>query len=244
MASVLAFFRGHVGNAADPNFNKNFNPRNGLPSVVTSITKVDRGFIPSPDSVFNLVADDFTQSFGTNLCLPGSGDDCSGVSATVDFVPEHDPDLHAGLVNWLAAGPNTFYQDNWAPPDEGLDVSSFQNLDFRVSRQPNVVDNPPNPAGRTTFSIQLVLANGLSNAVSLCKYIDLRGPVGYTRCVAQPSGPCVFQAGSHFILQTVRIPLGDFGNVDLTKVRGVRFSFNNTSSGSINLANIRFTRGQ
>jgi hypothetical protein len=100
-----------------------------------------------------------------------------------------------------------------------------------------------NPLGRTTFSIQLVLANGLSNAVSLCKYTDLRGPVSGVSC-ANPTGPCIDDPHPHALLQTVRIPLGDFGSVDLTDVRGVRFSFNNTSSGSINLANIRFTRGQ
>jgi hypothetical protein len=160
----------------------------------------------------------------------------------VDPVLNHDADLHAGFVDWLSSGSNTYYQNNWAPAGGGLDVSSFQNLDFRISRQLNVVDH--NPPGRTTFSIQLVLANGLSNAVSLCKYIDLRGPVAGMRCAPQQGGGCITETNYHPILQTVRIPLADFGNVDLTKVRGVRFSFNNTSSGSINLANIRFTRGQ
>lgn len=159
----------------------------------------------------------------------------------VSSVLNHDPSLHAAKIDWLSSGPNTFYQANWAVAGAGTDVSSFQNLDFRVSRRLNTVDNP---AGRTTFSIQLVLANGLSNAVSLCKYIDLRGPVGGIACVPQPGGGCLNETNLHELLQTVRIPLGDFGTVDLTKVRGVRFSFNNTSSGSINLANIRFTRGQ
>ncbi len=76
------------------------------------------------------------------------------------------------------------------------------------------------------------------------KYVDLRGPVAGFRCAPLQGGGCVNQTNYHPVLQTVRIPLADFGNVDLTKVRGVRFSFNNTSSGSINLANIRFTKGQ
>lgn len=240
LASALAFFRGNVGTAADPNFNKNFNPRYGLPSVTTSITKVDRGYMPSFDAVYNLVGEDFTQSVGTDLCLAGSGDECSGVTTRVDSVQEHDPNQHAVIVDWLSSGSNTYYQTNWAAAADGTDVSNFLNLDFRISRSANLADNPP---GRTTFSIQLVLANGLSNAVSLCKYIDLRGPVGGIRCT-NASGPCNNDTHLHVILQTVRIPLGDFGSVDLTKVRGVRFSFNNTSSGSINIANIRFTRGQ
>ena len=163
-------------------------------------------------------------------------------AAEVGDVLNHDASLHAARINWLSSGPNTYYQANWATAGNGTDVHDFQNLDFRVSRRLNFVDN--NPAGRTTFSFQLVLANGLSNAVSLCKYIDLRGPVGGIACIPQPGLACVNKTNLHELLQTVRIPLGDFGAVDLTKVRGVRFSFNNTSSGSINLANIRFTRGQ
>lgn len=173
----------------DPNFNKNFNPRNGLPSVVTSVTKIDRGFMPTPNSSDHLVGDDFTQAIGTDLCTAGSGDDCSGATVLVSQVTNHDANLHAARIDWLSSGPNTFYQTNWAPAGAGTDVSSFQNLDFRISRQLNVVDN--NPAGRTTFSIQLVLANGISNPVSLCKYIDLRGPVGGRWCSAFQSGVCV-----------------------------------------------------
>ena len=235
LASVLAFFRGNVGTAPDPNFNKNFNPRYGLPSVITSITKVDRGYMPTFNVSSNLVGKDFTT--GTDLCAAGSGDECSGsgLTANVGVVQDHDPDQRAARVNWLSSGPNTYYQANWA----AIDVHDFLNLDFRVSRQLNLLDNPP---GRTTFSIQLVLANGLSNAVSLCKYVDLRGPVSGVSC-ANETGPCIDQPHPHALLQTVRIPLGDFGSVDLTDVRGVRFSFNNTSSGSINLANIRFTSG-
>jgi hypothetical protein len=242
LASVLALIRGNVGTGADSNFNKNFNPRYGLPSVVTSVTKVDRGFMPSPDSVYNLVGEDFTQAVSTDLCAAGSGDECSGATATVSLVPEHDDTLHAASINWLSAGSNTYYQTNWAAAGAGTDVSSFLNLDFRISRQLNQITVD---AERTTFSIQLVLANGLSAPVSLCKYTDLRGPVGVFRCVNNPGSGCTqYMTFLHSILQTVRIPLADFGNVDLTKVRGVRFSFNNTSSGSIYVANIRFTRGQ
>jgi len=244
LATVLALIRGNVGAGADSNFNKNFNTRYGLPSVVTSVTKVDRGFMPTLDSVNNLVGDDFTQqAVNTDLCAAGSGDDCSGVTAAVTLVPEHDDTLHAAAINWLSSGSNTYYQDNWATAGNGTDVSSFLNLDFRISRQLNQVAS--NPAGRTNFSIQLVLANGLSTPVSLCKYTDLRGPVGVFRCINNPGTGCTqYATFLHSILQTVRIPLADFGSVDLTKVRGVRFSFNNTSSGSIYLTNIRFTRGQ
>lgn len=114
-----------------------------------------------------------------------------------------DPNQHAAVVDWLSSGSNTYYQTNWAVAGAGTDVHDFLNLDFRVSRQLNLVDNPP---VRTTFSIQLVLANGLSSAVSLCKYIDLRGPANGVRCT-NASGPCNNDTHQHVILQTVRIPL-------------------------------------
>lgn len=114
-------------------------------------------------------------------------------------------------------------------------------LDF-LALTPSRVYRPPSHIGSNRFQL-VPVANGLSNAVSLCKYTDLRDPVNGVRC-ANASGPCIDDPHPHALLQTVRIPLADFGSVDLTKVRGVRFSFNNTSSGAINLANIRFTRGQ
>jgi hypothetical protein len=42
-------------------------------------------------------------------------------------------------------------------------------------------------------------------------------------------------------LQTVRIPLCDFPNADLTQVSGVRLVFDDTATGAIYLSNIRFS---
>ena len=44
----------------------------------------------------------------------------------------------------------------------------------------------------------------------------------------------------HPILQTARIPLPDFAT-DLSRVRGVRLSFNDTASGAIYVANLRLS---
>lgn len=74
------------------------------------------------------------------------------------------------------------------------------------------------------------MANGsLSDPVELCKYTDLKGPVG---------GP----GGLHPILQTVRIPLADFTNTNLSQVRSVRFTFNKTQTGRIYVASIRLLK--
>ena len=83
-----------------------------------------------------------------------------------------------------------------------------------------------------------------SSPVSLCNYAELRGPVGGYACVAYaPNGACAqWGEAQHSTLQTARIPLADFTNVDLTRIRGVRFTFNDTATGSIYLANIRLTK--
>ena len=49
IASVLAFFRGNVGRFLETTFNQTFNPLYALPPVVADLTRVDRGFTPSPE---------------------------------------------------------------------------------------------------------------------------------------------------------------------------------------------------
>src|SRR5206468_2953021 len=95
-----------------------------------------------------------------------------------------------------------------------------------------------NPTTRTSFSIRLVTATGVSNPVSLYKYTDLVGPVG-GYALSQVSGSWVEDYRP--ILQGVRIPLTDFtgANLDLTQVQGVRFVFNDTQTGEVHLANVR-----
>ena len=89
------------------------------------------------------------------------------------------------------------------------------------------------------------MADGsVSNAVPLCRYADLRGPVGgydsYNCVDTDSAGKCIRWADAyHPILQTVRIPLAHFINADLSQVRGVRLIFDITPSGSIYVANIR-----
>lgn len=221
MASILAFIRGNAGLQANPTFNQNFNPLFQLPPVVTSVTRVDRGYTPTPSSTNTAVAEDFDQPDGIGqygLPTESSG----GVTVTHGPVPRHSSVQRAGIISWTAPGSNVYFQTVALPVGQGVDISSFRTLDLRVSRQSSAL----NPAGPTNFSIQLVLANGLSQAVQLSSYTDLRGPVG---------GP----GGLHPILQTARIPLADFGVASLTQARGVRLTFNDTASGAIYVANIR-----
>ncbi|MBI1747653.1 MAG: hypothetical protein HYR55_13865 [Acidobacteria bacterium] len=216
LASAMAMFRGNVGAGADASFNQNFNPQYDLPAVVTSVTSVDRGFTDSPNSDITLAFEDFPNPPGTI--------ESNGIILSYGSVPNHDFSLRAALISWDAGGSDVYFQATGS--DTPTDLSAYQTLDMRMSRQ----SSTRNPSGPSNFSIQLVNGDGsLSPAVQLNSYTNLRGPVGGQR------------GGLHPILQTARVGLADFGAVDLTQVKGVRLTFDDTGSGAIYLANIRFS---
>ena len=264
LASVMAFFRGNVGTQADPSFNENFNPQFGVPDIVSSVTRVDRGFTDSPNSNVTLTFEDFDKPTGTNSYgVPNDASnitikhsECTGNPTTPCplSVPNHNTgdvafygprfgQQQTAAISWTAAGSNTYFQTNWKPTGQGTDITGFQTLDLRISRRcmglVTVVPscdhtNPLNTTDSTNFSIRLVQANGdLSDPVPLNAYTDLTGPVGGMLSDGT--------ANLHPILQTVRIPLGDFANVNLTQIRGVRLTFDDTPTGAIYVANIRLS---
>jgi hypothetical protein len=240
LAAVMAFFRGNVGPGADPTFNENFDPFFDLPPVVTSVTRVDRGFTPSPDATFTKTFEDFDQPTGTNTF--GFANNADGISIVHRTgMPFDDPSQRAAFISWNSPSGTAFFQTNWAAPGTGRDISGFDSLDLRVSRQCAVPDDsfciapsPLNPAGPTNFSVQLVMADGsLSEPQQLKDLIDLRGPVG---------GFFIgFGAVLHPILQTARFSLSVFSGADVTQIRGVRINFDDTPSGAIYLANVRLS---
>jgi len=229
LAPVLAFFRGNVGPFADPTLNQNFNPLFQLPPDVIDVTRVDRGFTVSPHTDITTVFEDFDRPTGTNTY--GVPNDASMVVITHGPVLRHDPAAQrGGAISWTSATANVFFQSNWTPSGEGANISGFKTLDVRVSRQRPPSLNP-DPNIPTDFSVQLALDDGTrSEPVVLSTYIDVRGPVGGA-----------FPGNLHPILQTARIPLSDFGEIDLTRVRGVRLTFDRTPTGAIFVANIRLS---
>ncbi|WP_394847085.1 hypothetical protein LZC95_06405 [Pendulispora brunnea] len=220
LVGMMGLFRANVGPNADPKYNQVFNPMFALPPLVKNI---DRGYTDSSSSVVTTTIEDFTQPAGKNS--HGTANEQNGIDPIVHgTVPNHADAQKAGRISWQSASADAFFQTNWSVAGEGQDISSYKTLDLRISRQYN---ETLNVAEQTSLSVQLALADGsVSNSVSLNSYTVLRGPVGGKR------------GGRHPILQSVRIPLADFGNVDLTKVRGVRFVFNETASGAIYLGNV------
>src|SRR5262249_21220157 len=177
LVAAMAFFRANVGPSADPTFNENFDPLFTLPPVITAITRVDRSFTPSPNSGVTTVFEDFDQPTGINT--HGVPNNASIVTITHDVVPNHDPVAQrAGVISWSTAAEDVYFQSNWTGAGNGMDISGFQTLDFRMSRQQNPFLNP-DPNTPSDFLIRLALADGsFSQPVQLSTYADLRGPVG------------------------------------------------------------------
>lgn len=224
--SVVPFFRANVGSSTVPSLNQRFDPLYPLPGSVTSVTRVDRGFTPTPKSYDTTIFEDFDKPYPQNSS--GNTNDVStDLLVAYGTIDRHDPSLRAAIMSWTTSGSSVYFQSNWSASGTGVNVYGNRTLDFRISRahSPSL-----NTTSSTNFSIQLVMANGsVSKAVKLCSYTNLTGPVGGA-------------GGYHPLLQTVRIPLGDFTGADVLKVRGVRFIFDETPSGLINIANIRFAR--
>jgi hypothetical protein len=223
---MSAFFLGNVGQQQDPSRNVVFDPRSPLPNELTAITRVDRGYTPSPDADVTLRLEDFLNAAGTSSS--GESNIHSNVTVTHGFLPEHDFGLRGGTLSWSNAGPSTFFQVNFTALAAGISLSAHATLDLRVER---ARDLQLNLTETTDFTLQLVDMNdGLSAPVRIADFLDLRGPVGWAN-------------GTHRMLQTARIPLANFAPIALESIRGVRLTFDQTPSGTIHVANIRATVG-
>jgi hypothetical protein len=237
LASVLAFFRGYVGAAADPALAAVLNPLFEPPASLTDITRVDRGYSDSADAAVTTTFDDFDQPTGTNSS--GAANTASNVTVTHGGLADHDVTQRVAQVAWTSAGSNTYFQSNWTAPGASRNASGYKTLDFRLSRQCGNADcNGTNNQWLTTtsFSIRLVGANGeLSAPILLRDLFALTGPVGGL--------VKFFGASRHPILSTVRIPLTAFASSSIVShLRGVRFTFDDTSSDEIFLGNLRLSK--
>ena len=236
LAAVLAFFRGHVGAAADPSFANLFNPQFDLPPVVSDVTRVDRGYSDSANAAVTRTFDDFDQPTGFNSS--GAPNTASNVTVAHGGIANHSALQRVAQIAWKAPGSDTFFQSNWTPAGGGRNASAFKTLDFRVARQCGDLACTKTDSQwlfSTNFSVRLVGADGrVSSALPIDGYLTLTGPVG---------GLVTFVGSSpHPILETVRIPLTAFGSAAIVgNLRGVRFTFDDTRADEIFIGNIRLS---
>jgi hypothetical protein len=132
-----------------------------------------------------------------------------------------------GHVTWSAGGNGTFLEIDWAPSGSGVDLSGWSNLTLRVDR---ARDPARNTDTSTQFNVQLVASNGaLSAAQSIGTAVTLSGPVG-----SNDEDFAIY----HSMLQTAMLPMSGFTGINLASVKGVRFLFNQSTSGAIYVADI------
>lgn len=232
---MMAFFRGHVGEA-DASLGQLLDPAYALPAPLAAATTFERSFGESAATRQQAVVEAFDKAVGTNTS--GNPNDLSNIDMSHGGVPDHDFTLNAGAISWDPGGadPSTvFFQANWTAASDDRAIGKYETLEFRIARRCDSDFFCSGPAklnkDRTTdFDVALVAADGsLSTPVHLSSYAQLAGPVGVS-------------FGLHPIMQTVRVPIADFGVGTNARIHGVRFTFDRTSTGAIYLADVRVSR--
>jgi hypothetical protein len=234
LKTVIPFFRSNLGTAPIPSLARRFDPSYPVPPALASETSYARGFTPSPRASENFVIDYFDRPTGTSSREVAN--QSSGLSHYEHGRASVNQDLkqRAAAVDWLKAG--GFLQVNAAAAGQGLDISDYHTLEFRVMVRcfDTLCTSLPDPTGDVDFSISLADANA-----TLSKAITLKSRAGARR----PGGS--FDSGSfsyNELFQTVRIPLSTFTGADLLHFGGVRFTFDRDEKSSIYLANVQLTR--
>jgi len=154
----------------------------------------------------------FTGGLTKSVCT-GSG--CRpGVARTTHF-----GGASALRVSWSTSGQSF---SNALPRSKG-DVSNFSTLQFRVAVGVNGTALPMD------FSVQLVDGAGQSQKVRVRDY---------TEVLYDAPGASANRA---LVMNTVRVPIAAFGNVDTTNVSSVDVIFDQSASGTLLIADLAFS---
>jgi hypothetical protein len=234
LKTLIPFFRSNLGAAPIASLARRFDPGYPIPSGLASETSYARGFTRSPRASENFVIDNFDQPTGTSSRKVANQSTGLSHYEHGKASENEDPTQRAAAVDWLKAG--GFLQVNAAATGQGLDVSDYHALEFRVMVRcyDTLCASLPDPTGDVDFSISLADANATVSEPATLKSLAV---------VRRPGGS--FDAGSfsyNDLFQTVRIPLSAFSGADLSNFGGVRFTFDRDQKSSIYLANVRLTK--
>ncbi|TXH67121.1 MAG: hypothetical protein E6Q83_18525 [Thiothrix sp.] len=233
--SLIPFFRSNLGKHPIPALAKRFDPSQPLPPALLNETFYARGYNASSNPAENFIIDNFDRE--TGISSQGRANESFGLSLYEhkNFELVHDITQRTAAINWDQAG--AYLQIN-AASLKGIDASNYQTLEFRVALLcfDELCNSKTKPTGDVDFSISLTGANtALSEPVALTSYAAVHR--AGSSWFGSPAGNT-----NNVILQTVRIPLAAFNNIDLAHFSGVRFSFDRSAKSSIYLANIRLTK--
>ncbi|TXN22774.1 hypothetical protein [Methylobacterium sp. WL19] len=228
--TLVPFFRGTVGANADPSLAAIFNPSNSLPSSLTDITNVDRGFLPQPIGPDVERLETFSRDTGTSDA--GVRTTSKGVTVVHQSAAfEHQAGTRVATVGWDAQSKGIkMFQINFAP---GKDFSPFKAISFRTSLRcfGQICLNPASENGEMSYLVRLVDANDqLSQGFLTSKEVRISRPVGPTNYRGAKQ--------LHSTLYTINISLSQFGGVDLSNIKGLRFVFNGQEAGTVDIADL------
>jgi hypothetical protein len=208
--AAVSFFTANVGLARNEAENARFDPAFPLPVPY----HVDRGYHPGSSSDLSLLLEDFINPTGTSSYLLAN--ETGGALSVIHG------EQRALLTN-IVASPGTFFQTNFAPLEDGFDLTSYDFLDVRANRLGDFT-----VPGVVSFGVELVNDDdSRSSSVAIDPYLVLGPP-----------------ARSNLTLPTARIPLSAFVGAQLDAVRAVRFTFTTPypEGFGVALANVRATR--
>ena len=163
-----------------------------------------------------------------DICGGGLGMASCGISGSSAQVPHEGSYWTIGLAQTnLVWTDTTAYIDNRIP-NSLEDVSAYDNLVFRTSVNFSLYSSAPN----LDLTVELVDSFG---AVS-----DVDAGAFTHALFVQPGT----QSGDlpKTVFNTVSIPLGYFGAVDLTHVTDIKFKFNQTPSGALLISDLAFAK--
>jgi hypothetical protein len=151
-------------------------------------------------------------------CGSQSGIHCTSTSRR----EPHYPTLTALEVGWASLGATYASQI----PDGKRDVSNFASLQLRVAVD---FSDSRNATGHSQdFSVQLVDGAGRTSTVRVSDYVDV---------LYYPPGSVFTRAA---VMNTARIPMMAFANVDRTSIASVNLIFDQYASGGTLFSDIAF----
>jgi hypothetical protein len=213
-ASIAAFFRANLAAADEAPAPNIFDPANEVPASLTSITRIDRDYIPTFDRRYFFPVETF--------------DGLTPAQPEISFQGvEFRPDLatpNRARIQWKEESSEPrYFQVKWNWPYAPRLTSELETLSFRLG-----FDAPPTYGSSPNADFQIALiddAGRLSAALPASRYAEVLSP------------PMAIK-----LFQTVRIPLKHFAlrTEELANVRGVRFLFP-AGGGTVYLTGIHFT---
>jgi hypothetical protein len=239
-AYIAAFFRRHLlgGKQFDGILNGQSPPP---PSAQT--TTIYNGYFPADADRKDLNRLEIASELSTNtlggtasqsgLALYQQCGDWTAVPCVSTGTEAHAGSLASLELAWTSL---TASYTNQLPTPVKRDVSNFSTVQFRVGVDYSDSRNAVNQA--QNFSVQLIDGAGRTASVKVSDYSGLLYYPRGTQNLLPPTSPPRQRPAS--VMNTLRVPLSAFTNVDKTSLTSVKLLFNQKSSGDVMVSDIAF----